>query len=363
MNRVSSLQIQPPHHRKLLTPRSLRRSDSFLSIRSDSKLALRFSQSFLAKPAQRDLFDPLTPEELEYERRNSTMENLIRRLDKLLKPVLIVLEESHLSESILPKDIRSSLANKSTAAHHAARLPNSVDDLLRQVHKLQQQLISLRRDFALDACYCTWADTCPTGDAADISDSRAINSGIQPENTYLDIILTQFLPPHGSGQKRQPTGGISTAKTDSVGFVVPLKRAELYEKAFNMTLARVLHDYKDCNRCRAAAERALGSKSGCNQGASDVVRKRSETVANAAASSFNARAFKTTKREGYTGNDGIDVVAPVGLAGQICPSAKRRPSRVRFRASNGKSRCAQQAGGSTIVARRREFDRLRQGVI
>ena len=121
------------------SPSTSHAPDSLLSIRSDSKLALR-SRRTTSDDADAALQVAFTPEEREYELRNNTMENLIRRLDQLLQPVLRTIGAQPLDDSLLPRDIRSSLAHKSTAAHHAKLLPNRVEETLKQIHDLEDNV-------------------------------------------------------------------------------------------------------------------------------------------------------------------------------------------------------------------------------
>jgi hypothetical protein len=168
----------------------LREADSFLSIRSDSKLAMRCKRGAAANM-------PLTAEERDYAQRNGRLEKLIRRLDQLLRPVLTVMQlppVGDMEDNLLPRDIHNCRAKMSTAEFHARRLPNRVQQVLDKVRRLERQLFTLRRDFALDECYCAWADT-----AAPTARVQHHERDSQKENVYLELILKQFAPPSGSG--------------------------------------------------------------------------------------------------------------------------------------------------------------------
>lgn len=247
----------------------LRPEESSLKGRSDSKLALRLRRRNTLTEQQknnsgvvnnddgRNSTDccanfseegSVTQEEIEYGQINARLERQIRSLDQLQRPVMSVLCEQPLSEKFVPEDIKHSREN---SAHKVKRLPNRVQDIFKKIHSLKEELLTVRRDFALDERYCSWADAKPQeGDFLPII--RRENDGAE-NNIFLKLIpllhpvkqeerprerasvkaqSSDLTNQRGKGPKKDDHSNGAckspTNKHQGTNLVVPLKRVSIF---------------------------------------------------------------------------------------------------------------------------------------
>ena len=235
------------------------------------------------------------------------MAERLRRLDQVLRPVLTVLEIPKLPTELLPASVRKLKGGGGCERRQLFRQPaNHVDNFLRKLYKLEEQLLAVRRNFSLDENYCNWADTVKKGNGYLSTASSGIAG--RRDNVCLDVILSKFrressftankkkakdansggatngsqVPTRGKARILKERGGRRTSGETASRLVVPLKRvscfgpclkfsammqasglcayllftyvvrslqAELFEKAYDQTLQQVLRDSQDYERC------------------------------------------------------------------------------------------------------------------